>query len=47
MTQEHNAYRKLAGDEMGLGKPWEPKREGDINEIFLFKITKLRLWLNL
>ena len=24
-----------------------PKREGNINEIFLFKITELRLYLNL
>ena len=24
-----------------------PKREGNINEIFLFKITDLRLWLDL
>ena len=24
-----------------------PKREGHINEIFLFKITDLRLWLDL
>lgn len=30
------AYWKIAGEEMGLGKPWEPDLEGDQVQYYIF-----------
>jgi hypothetical protein len=31
-----NAYWKIAGEQMGLGKPWEPKHEYDEEIFFIY-----------
>ena len=32
-----NAYWKIAGDEMGLGKPWEPDSDTEVYNIYRFR----------